>query len=54
MVIKKLTKALVLLAQEGKLVTYLVLGVGVRVTLVTLLAPGVTSHAAEAISHEVA
>jgi hypothetical protein len=45
---------LILLTQEGKLVTYLILGVGVRVTLVTLLAAGAKSHAAEAISHEAA
>jgi hypothetical protein len=54
MVIKQLAKTLILLTQEGKLVTYLVLGVGIRVTLVTLLAAGATSHAVEAISCEVA
>jgi hypothetical protein len=50
MIIKKLAKMLVLLMQEGKLVTYLIFGVGVRVALVTLLAAGATSHVAEAIS----
>jgi hypothetical protein len=45
---------LILLTQEGKIITYLVLGVEVRVTLVTLLAAGATSHAAEAISREAA
>jgi hypothetical protein len=44
-VIKQLAKMLILLTQEGKLVMYLVLGVGVRVTLVTLLTAGATSHA---------
>jgi protein-S-isoprenylcysteine O-methyltransferase Ste14 len=45
---------LVLLIQERKLVTYLILGVRVRVALVTLLATGATSHAAKAISREAA
>jgi hypothetical protein len=45
MVIKQLAKTLILLTQEGKLVTYLVLGVRVQVTLVTLLAVEPTSHA---------
>jgi sulfite exporter TauE/SafE len=52
MVIKQLAKTLILLMQEGKLVMYLILGVGIRVTLVTLLAVGATSHAVEAISRE--
>jgi hypothetical protein len=39
-VIKELTKALVLLTQEEKIVTYLILGIRVRVALVTLLAVG--------------
>jgi hypothetical protein len=43
---------LILLTQEGKLVTYLTLGVRVRVTLVTLLAARATCHAVEAISCE--
>jgi hypothetical protein len=54
MVIKQLAKTVILLMQEGKLVTHLILGVRVRVTLVTLLAAGATSHAAEAISREAA
>jgi hypothetical protein len=45
---------LVLLTQEGNLITYLILGVIVRVTLVTLLAARATSHAVEAISREAA
>jgi hypothetical protein len=53
-VIKQLAKTLILLTQEGQLVTYLILKVGVRVTLVNLLAAGATSHAVEAISREAA
>jgi hypothetical protein len=49
MIIKQLAKTLVLLTQEGKLVTYLILGVRVQVTLVTLLAAG-ASQAAKTIS----
>jgi hypothetical protein len=50
MIIKKLVKTLIFLTQEGNLVMYLILEVGVRVALVTLFAAGATSHAAEAIS----
>jgi hypothetical protein len=53
-VIKQLAKMLILLTQEGKLVMYLILGVGVRVSLVTLLATEATSYPAEAISRIVA
>jgi hypothetical protein len=48
MIIKQLAKTLVLLTQEGKLVTYLILEDGVQVTLVTLLAVRAMSHAVEA------
>jgi hypothetical protein len=40
--------------QEGKLVTYLILGIRVRVTLVTLFTAGAKCHAAETISSEAA
>jgi hypothetical protein len=47
MVTKQLAKTLVLLTQEGKIVTYLILVVGVRVALVTLLSARATSHGAK-------
>jgi hypothetical protein len=43
-IIKQLSKTLVLVMQEGKLITYLILGVGVQVAVVTLLADGARSH----------
>jgi hypothetical protein len=54
MIIKQQTKPFILLMQEGKIVMYLILGIRVRVTLVTLLAAGPKSHGAEAISSEAA
>jgi hypothetical protein len=54
MVIKQQAKPFILLTQEGKLVTYLIFGVGVRVALVTLLAVGAKRHGVEAISSEAA
>jgi hypothetical protein len=54
MVIKQQAKPFILLMQEGKLVMYLILGVGVRVALVTLLTVGSKRHGAEAISSKAA
>jgi hypothetical protein len=53
MVIKQQAKSFILLMQEGKLITYLILRVGVRVTLVTLLAAEAKRHGADAITSEV-
>jgi hypothetical protein len=54
MIIKQQAKPFILLMQEGKFITYLVIRVGVRVTLVALLAAGAKRHGAEAISSEAA
>jgi hypothetical protein len=40
--------------QEGKFITYLVVGIGVRVALCALLAAGAQCHGAEAVSSEAA
>jgi hypothetical protein len=48
--IKQQAKAFILLTQEGKFISYLVIGVVVRVTLVALLAAGAKRHGAEAVS----
>jgi hypothetical protein len=53
-IIKQQAKPFILLTQEGKFITYLVLGVGVRVALVALLAAGAKRHGAEAICSEAA
>jgi hypothetical protein len=54
MVIKQQAKPFIPLAQEEKLVMYPIIGVGVRVALVTLLAARAKRHGAEAISSKVA
>jgi hypothetical protein len=54
MIIKQQAKSFILLMQEGKFITYLVIGVGVRVALVALLAARAKRHGAEAISSEAA
>jgi hypothetical protein len=53
-VIKQQAKPFILLTQEGKLVMYLILGIRVRVTLVSLLATGAKLHGVGAISSEAA
>jgi hypothetical protein len=54
MIIKQQAKPFILLTQKGKFITHLVVGVGVRVTLVALLAIGAQRNGAEAVSGEVA
>jgi hypothetical protein len=53
-IIKQQAKPFILLTQEGKFITCLVVGVEVRVALVTLLAAGAKRHGVEAISSEAA
>jgi hypothetical protein len=53
-VIKQLAKPLILLAQEGKFITHIVVGLRVRVALCALLAARAQCHGAEAISCEAA
>jgi hypothetical protein len=53
-VIRQQAKLFIILMQEGKLVTYLIIGVGIRVALVTLIAVGAKRHGAEAISSKAA
>jgi hypothetical protein len=53
MVIKQQAKSFILLMQEGKLITYLILRVGVRVTLVTLLAAEAKRHGEAAQSTQI-
>jgi hypothetical protein len=52
MIIKQQAKPFILLTQEGKFITHLVVGVGVRVALCALLAAGAQRHGAEAVSSE--
>jgi hypothetical protein len=47
-VIKQFIQPSILRFQEGKIVIYLILGVGIQVILVALLALGVVCHAAKA------
>jgi hypothetical protein len=54
MVIKQRTKPLIILAQEGKFITHLVVGLRVRVALCALLAAGAQRHGLEAVSSEAA
>jgi hypothetical protein len=54
MIIKQQAKPFIFLMQEGKFISYLVVGVGVRVALVALLAVGAKCHGAEAVSSEAA
>jgi hypothetical protein len=52
MIIKQQAKPLILLMQEGKFITQLVVGVRVRVALVALLAAGAKCHGAETVSRK--
>jgi hypothetical protein len=52
MIIKQQAKTFILLTQEGKFITYLVVGVGVQVTLVALFAAEAKRHGAKAVSSE--
>jgi hypothetical protein len=52
MIIKQQAKPFILLMQEGKFISYLVVGVGV--TLVVLLGARAKRHGAEAVSSEAA
>jgi hypothetical protein len=54
MIIKQRAKPFILLAQEGKLITHLVVGVRVRVTLCSLIVARAQHHGAETISSEAA
>jgi hypothetical protein len=54
MIIKQQAKSFILLTQEGKFITHLVVGVGVQVALCALLAAGAQRHGAEVVSSEVA
>jgi hypothetical protein len=53
-IIKQQAKSFILLTQEGKFITYLIVGIGVRVALVALLAAGAKRYSAEVISSEAA
>jgi hypothetical protein len=53
-IIKQQAKPFILLAQEGKFIMHLIVGVGVRVALCALLAAGTQRHGAEAVSSEAA
>jgi hypothetical protein len=54
MIIKQQAKLFILLMQEGKFITHLVVRVGVRVALVALLAAGAKHHGTKAVSSEAA
>jgi hypothetical protein len=54
MIIKQQAKPLILLAQERKFITHLVVGIRVRVALCDLLAAGAQRHGVEAVSREAA
>jgi hypothetical protein len=54
MIIKQQAMPFILLTQEWKFIMHLVIGVGVRVALVALLAAGAKRHGAEAVSSEAA
>jgi hypothetical protein len=54
MIIKQQAKPFILLMQEGKFITHLIIGVGVRVALGAILAAGAQRHGAEAVSSEAA
>jgi hypothetical protein len=54
MIIKQQAKPFILLTQEGKFITHLVVGVRVRVALCALLVAGAQRHGAEAVSSEAA
>jgi hypothetical protein len=53
-IIKQQAKPFILLTQEGKFITHIVVGVGVRVALGALLATGAQRHVAEAVSSKAA
>jgi hypothetical protein len=52
--IKQQAKPFILLMQEGKFITHLVIGFRVRVALCALLTAGAQCHGAEAVSSEAA
>jgi hypothetical protein len=54
MVIKQRAKPLILLAQEGKFITHLIVGLRVRVALCALVAAGAQRHGVEAVTREAA
>jgi hypothetical protein len=54
MIINQQAKPFILLTQEGKFITHLVVGVRVRVALYALVAAGAQRHGAEAVSSEAA
>jgi hypothetical protein len=54
MIIKQQAKPLILLAQERKFITHLVVGIRVRVALCDLLAARAQRHGVEAVSREAA
>jgi hypothetical protein len=54
MIIKQQAKPFILLMQEGKFITHLVIGVRVRVTLCALLAVEAQRHSAVAVSSKAA
>jgi hypothetical protein len=53
-IIKQRAKSFILLTQEGKFITHLVVGVRVRVAPCAHLAAGAQRHGAEAVSSEAA
>jgi hypothetical protein len=54
MIIKQQAKPIILLMQEGKFITHLVVEIGVQVALCALLAAGAQRQGAEAVSSEAA
>jgi hypothetical protein len=54
MIINQQAKPFILLTQEGKFITHLIVGVRVRVALYALVAAGAQRHGAEAVSSEAA
>jgi hypothetical protein len=54
MIIKKQAKMFILLTQEGKFITHLIVGIEVRVALGALLVAGAQCHGIEAVSSEAA
>jgi hypothetical protein len=54
MIIKQQAKPFIILTQEGKFITHLVVGIRVRVAMCALLVAGAQGHGAEAVSSEAA
>jgi hypothetical protein len=54
MIIKQQAKPFILLSQEGKFITHLIIEIRVLVALGALLAVGAQRHGAEAVSSEAA